>query len=160
MNNSKTNTERIDEQRQIHLQRAAERYDQRKREEAEYDSRLTANDLLKPGTHATMSSGSDAYPYEVVDHTVFASGQKQGKVKTVTVRQLDARRTDSNGMSESQEYEYTSNPDNGTQVLKAFYNTDGSLRGIGGYSYRSGNCVRISGSIRLGYARKYRDPSF
>ena len=141
-------------------QNVRDRRDRRVREEAEYESRLTANDLLKPGTPATMFSGSDRYPYEVVDHTVFASGQKQGKVKTVTVRALDARRTDSNGMSESQDYEYTSNPDNGTQVLKAFYNADGSLRGIGESTYRSGPCVRVVHTTRLGHARKYRDPSF
>ena len=125
-----------------------------------YEERLNGDDLLKPGTHATQHSGSDRYPYEVVSHTTFTSGKKAGLVKTVELRPLDAKRTDSNGMSESQRYEFTSNPDAETMTVRAHYRKDGTLLGLAAETYRSGGVTHPISPVVIGKARMYYDFSF
>ena len=111
-----------------------------------YAARLNADDLLAPGTHATECVGSDRYAYEVVSHTTFKSGKKKGMVKTATFRELDAKRTDDNGLSESQSYDYTSNPENREMVAESRWDAAGNFKSLGGFI--------------VGRARKYSDPSF
>jgi len=60
-------------------------------------------DEIKVGTGMTEYLYSDRKAYEVTE----VEDQKH-----VTVRLLDARRVDSNGMSDCQDWELTSNPDN------------------------------------------------
>lgn len=61
--------------------------------------------VIEVGTGATLLSYSDRYPA-----TVIATFDEKGK-SFIHVQQDDYKRIDSNGMSESQEYEYTPNPD-------------------------------------------------
>lgn len=60
-------------------------------------------DEIKVGTGVTEYSYSDRHPYEVIA----VKDQKH-----VTIRRLDYKRIDNNGMSEVQEYEYISNENN------------------------------------------------
>lgn len=52
------------------------------------------------GAGATLHVGSDSYPYTVIRKTA----------KTVTLRADSFKQTDSNGISESQSYEYSADP--------------------------------------------------
>jgi hypothetical protein len=54
---------------------------------------------------ATITGWSDRYPATVVEII------RKGTTTMVTVCEDDAKRIDKNGMSESQEYEFTFNPD-------------------------------------------------
>lgn len=89
---------------------------------------------IVPGMGATYRVGSDRYACTVV--AVSPSGHK------VTTRDDTAIRTDSNGMSESQEYRYERDP-NGT--VRDFYRDS---RG------RYGNKTR-GGSLGLGHRSAY-----
>ena len=60
-------------------------------------------DKIEVGTLATEYHWSDRTPYEVIEVI---------NDKNVVIRQLDAKRIDNNGMSDCQEYEYTSNEKN------------------------------------------------
>lgn len=125
-----------------------------------FTARLNADDLLKPGTPATVHYGSDCHPYEVVSATYFKSGKKAGMVKTVECRGMAYVRTDKNGMSESQSYEYTSNEKNTVESFKVVYDSNNIVRFIASGTYRSCGQLMASGQISLGYARRYWDPSF
>lgn len=63
------------------------------------------------GMGATLVMWTDRHPYTIVEVVRFKSGQRAGEVKGVFATRDDAVRTDSNGMSESQTYEFTTNPD-------------------------------------------------
>lgn len=65
-------------------------------------------DEIKVGMGATEYYYTDREPYEVIA----VKDQKH-----ITVRKLDAKRIDSNGMSDCQEYEYVSNENNYTVDL-------------------------------------------
>lgn len=115
--------------------------------------------LLKPGTHATVSVGSDDYPYEVIGSTYFASGKKKGLVKTVTIRRLAAQAISGDYFAQDVKYEYTSDPSKELEEAKAFYKSDGTFRCIaktqtcwGGKGYYH------SGTIHFGVASKRLDP--
>lgn len=56
---------------------------------------------IEVGVGATHAVGSDRYPYTVVEVV---------NERRIVVQRDEFRRTDSNGLSESQEYEYTPNP--------------------------------------------------
>ena len=91
------------------------------------------------GDYATHFVGSDRYPYEVV----YVS--KSGKM--VHLRPLNYRRIDDNGLSETQEYEYTQTE--GGATMKATMHKDGKYHAVG-----------TSGVVTLNGARAYFDPSF
>lgn len=91
---------------------------------------------IAPGTPATVCHFTDRDPYEVT--RVSAKG-------TVWVRRMDYKRVDDNGMSDSQHYEYTSNPSYPEQRLS---------RRAGGRYYLAGSYVSF------GIARRYHDYSF
>lgn len=93
------------------------------------------------GTGATRYAGSDAYPYTIV--AVSPSGKK------VTVTRDKARRTDSNGLSESQEWEITTDPDATPQEF--------SQRKDGHY-YPVGTEMCGYGMLHIGTRRRYSDP--
>ena len=61
------------------------------------------NNNLEVGTLATVYYYSDRHAYEVVE----VKDQKH-----IKIRQLEAKRIDNNGMSDSQHYEYSSNEKN------------------------------------------------
>ena len=64
---------------------------------------------IQVGTPCTIYSWSDTHPYEVIE----VINQEH-----LIIRQLDAKRIDKNGMSDCQEYEYSSNPNNWTREIK------------------------------------------
>lgn len=66
-------------------------------------------DKIRVGTLATEFHYSDRTPYEVVE---------VDNDKHIFIRKLDAKRIDNWGMSDSQDYEYTSNESNPTTELK------------------------------------------
>jgi hypothetical protein len=70
------------------------------------------------GMGATILMWSDRYAATVVEVKRFKTGQRAGQVSAVVVTQDTAKRVDDNGMSESQKYEFTSNPDGQRKVFK------------------------------------------
>lgn len=87
------------------------------------------------GDGCTYNVGSDRYAGTVI--AVSPSG------KTITVQDDIAKRTDKNGQSEMQTYEYTRNPQGGTQTARWS-------------DKRGGFC---NGHSRFGPGRReYRDP--
>lgn len=97
-----------------------------------YDIYVRSQPLPEVGMHATYCIGSDRYPYEIV----------AVKGNTITVRRMGYKRTDSNGLSESQSYDYFSQPEAETETVK--------------FSRKDGGWGRFS----LGRANAYFDPSF
>jgi len=91
------------------------------------------------GEGATVSVGSDSYPYTIVD--VSKSG------KTITLREDKCERTDSNGMSEAQEYNYFR--DFNGKEIKATKRKTGAWKTTGGNSM-----------VSIGVRRRYYDFCF
>lgn len=96
---------------------------------------------LKVGDGATYSIGSDRYPLTIVE---IVSDRK------VILQRDNYRRTDKNGLSESQTYEYTPNPEARRVVV--------TKRKNGGW-YEQGQSIG-SGRYSLGVRRAYQDPSY
>lgn len=94
---------------------------------------------IKVGQGATYHVGSDRYPYTVI--RVLSD-------RRVEVQADNYRRTDTNGISESQTYEYTPNPEGRIVVVSRRKN--GAWKEVGqdgcGFSFRGRNA--------------YQDPSF
>ena len=98
-------------------------------------------DEIKVGQGVTYSIGSDRYPYTVVE----VAGPKR-----IVVQADNYRRIDKNGISESQTYEYSPNPDACRVVLTK--RSDGAWRREG----ESKGGARFS----FGGRQAYQDPSF
>ena len=94
------------------------------------------------GMGATRCGWSDRNPYEIIEVK---------DARHITVRTMNAKRIDSNGMSECQEYEYTSNPDGVIEHL--FLTKQGKWRD------RQGRTLGCDGWV-IGFAEKYYDFSF
>jgi hypothetical protein len=93
------------------------------------------------GMQGTVLHWTDRSPIEVLA----VRKNKEGKVTVITVRALRAIRTDSNGMSECQDYRFESMPDSQGQEIRR--NKKGEWK--------------IGGSlVRLGRAESYHDFSF
>ena len=105
------------------------------------EERMNAPEELYIGMGATELMYTDRRPYEII-------AIKDDR--HVTVRELDAKRIDKNGMGECQEYEYTSNPNNVTAEL--FKTKEGRWVERIGRKYGS--------TFRIGVAEKYYDYSF
>lgn len=93
---------------------------------------------FKVGDGATLFVGSDCYPYHI--SRISPSG------KTVWVKRADYTRTDSNGFSESQEYEITPREDASEEKIT--------------YSKKYGKWMSHGRVYSLKFARAYQDPSF
>lgn len=93
------------------------------------------------GQGATYAIGSDRYPYTV---TRIISPTR------VAVQQDHYRRTDKNGFSELQEYEYTPNPSAQETIV--------TLRRNGTW-HKVGDSQK-SGAFSFNGRRAYQDPSF
>lgn len=63
------------------------------------------------GMGATALSWTDRHPATIVEVIRYKTGQKAGQVKAVVIQWDKSRRTDTNGMSECQTYEFEPNPD-------------------------------------------------
>jgi len=97
------------------------------------------------GMGATILAYTDRYA-----GTVVSVNPKNG---AFVVREDHAQRVDQNGMSESQTYAYSPNPDGTEYVFKRV--SHGRLKG----QYRENGRSRGNG-VRLGVRRKYNDFSF
>ena len=97
----------------------------------------------KVGMGATLAIGSDCYPFTIC--TVGKYGTKY-----IEVQRDNYKRTDKNGLSEMQTYEYTPDP-----IAEKYRYT---LRKNGRY-VRKGLPMKYGG-IYIGSRRAYFDPSF
>jgi len=95
------------------------------------------------GMGVTMSVGSDRYPYTIVGVS------NQGK--TIQVQQDNARRTDSNGLSEIQCWEFTPNTNANVVTLTQHKN---------GRYIRQGEPLKSATRWYIGRRDRYDDPSF
>lgn len=95
----------------------------------------------KVGMGATQGVGSDRYPFTVVEVI---------NDRKIVVQGDSYRRTDSNGLSESQSYEYTPNPDAQRIVVTKRKN---------GRWYEQGQPMG-HGAFNIGHRSAYQDPSF
>lgn len=95
------------------------------------------------GLGATILYWSDRHPATVVE--VSKSG------KAITVQEDNAKRTDNNGLSESQEYEYSENPNGRKMVF--------SLRKNGAWVEKNSS-MQNGVRLLLGSRNKYYDYSF
>ncbi len=95
------------------------------------------------GAGATITMYTDSHATTIVE--VSKSG------KRILVQRDHAKRTDTNGMSESQEYEYSPNPEANRQAF--------TLRADGGW-VREGESLRGGQRIVIGFRRAYHDYSF
>ena len=110
------------------------------------DNRILENSKMvepKVGMGVTECCYTDRHPYEIVEVK---------DERHIVVRALDWKRTDHNGLSECQEYEYTSNPNNHTANL--FLTKKGQWRER--YANRSLGC----NGFYIGFAERYYDPCF
>lgn len=101
---------------------------------------------IKPGMGATQLLWSDREPFTIVEIIRFKSGKNKGLVKGVIVQRDDYVRTDSNGMSEMQEYTYSPNPE--APKITVTLRKDGKWRSTSG------------GTFLIGRREKYSDPHF
>jgi len=95
------------------------------------------------GTQITYSSGSDTYPYEVVENI---------SEKMILIRRLDYKPTPNHtGYYGKQEYSYHSNSENDCMMIRTG-------------RHKGENCFKTMGgtkvSLYFGEARYYQDPSF
>lgn len=97
------------------------------------------------GMGATILHWTDRTACTVVAVERFKTGPRAGTVKAVHVTYDTATRTDTNGMSETQEYTYTSHPDG---VPSRFRLTKDGFRDSGGHG------------LMLGKRSHYHDFSF
>lgn len=104
------------------------------------------------GMGVTECQYTDREPWEIVQVI---------DPKHVVVRKLDAVRSDENGMSECQDYEYKQNPENPTRHLVFRYGRWRDLiwKRLPDGTYKPGRSLGSSG-WRLGSAEKYYDFSF
>ena len=100
--------------------------------------KLTEEKIPHVKMGATISFGSDSYPYEVIEVLT---------LKKIKIRSMDYKRIDKNGLSENQKYEYISNP-NGVEYIA-------TLRKDGKWKIQNS-----STTVSLGRAIRYIDPSF
>ena len=110
-----------------------------------FQNRLMENSkMVKPqvGMGATECFWSDREPFEVIEVK---------DERHITVRGMTAKRIDNNGMSDMQDYEYTSN-ENG-RIAHLFLTKQGRWR------EREGRCLGCNGWF-IGFAEKYHDYSF
>ena len=110
------------------------------------DNRLLENAAMPTpvvGMGATEICYSDRHPFEIIEVK---------DARHITVRALDWKRVDDNGMSDSQEYEYISNPNNHTANL--FLTKQGKWR----ERYPAGNLG--CNCFYIGEAERYYDYCF
>lgn len=95
------------------------------------------------GMGATYLGWTDRTPYTII--AVSPDG------KTITVQADEYERTDDNGMSESQKYKYSPNPQGSTYIV--------TLRKNGAWVVK-GEGLRKGRRFAIGYRERYYDFSF
>jgi hypothetical protein len=102
------------------------------------------------GMPATLLSWTDRNPCTVVEVNMAK--------RYIVVQDDDYKRIDSNGLSESQQYEYTQNPDNCKRIFRKMKNGQWAQHFINPETNR---LVKSEGcGLRLGEREKYHDFSF
>ena len=105
------------------------------------------------GMGVTMTSYSDRWPGTITEV------KKVGKGLLITVQSDNAKRIDNRGVSESQEYEYTPNPEGATYLYKQAEPDDYWVA-----MYLNPETGRLKkserGGLIIGYREKYYDFSF
>ncbi|MGV8972216.1 MAG: hypothetical protein ACOH10_07825 [Rhodoglobus sp.] len=115
----------------------------------------TAKPDVKVGDGATMLMWSDRHAATVVAVRYFKTGTRKGQVKEVDVQRDKVKRTDANGMSESQTYDYQPDPDAPVRTYRA--DAKGRLREL----FPEGNGLRMgTAGLLVGSRREYHDFSF
>ena len=89
------------------------------------------------GMGATVCYAKDRHAATVTAIETFKTGTRKGQVKAVTVQQDKATRTDKNGMSDSQSYEYERDENGRTWTFKV--NKAGKF-GVEGIALFVGTC--------------------
>lgn len=103
------------------------------------------------GMGATLLRWTDRAPATIT--SVF----EKGKYLFIGVKQDHAKRTDNNGMSEMQQYEYTPNPEAG----EIFFRFDGKFWEGVSFNQKTKRWKKNGGpGIRIGHREKYHDFSF
>ena len=112
----------------------------------------SVKDITLGETGATLLSWSDRHPATVVD--LFT----KGKFEYLVVQEDIAKRVDTNGISESQTYEYSKNPDG---CLRTFRITDQGFEAVY-MDTETNRWKKYRGSIGLmvGKREEYYDYSF
>lgn len=101
----------------------------------------------KVGDGATQILWTDRNPYTIVEVIPVKSGPNKGKIHTVVVQADDYKRIDKNGpFTESQDYEYTPNPNAPREIVTKRKN--GQWKDSGGTKFA------------LGWRDRYYDPHF
>jgi len=100
---------------------------------------LSTSNIPTVGMGATIRVGSDSYPGTIIQVT--QNGRR------IVIQDDTAIRTDKNGLSELQEYDYQTNPNGSIHIA--------TLRKDGRYRLM-GEQIPVS----IGVRRKYLDPSF
>jgi hypothetical protein len=104
------------------------------------------------GMGVTMTSYSDRHAGTII------AIKKVGKGVLITVQSDTVKRIDKNGMSESQEYEYTPNPDGAIHYYKQ---REPNTRWVHGYfKPETGKFNKASGGLFIGERDEYYDFSF
>jgi len=108
-------------------------------------NQLMAGSSVKPevGMGVTRLSYTDRSPYTII--TVISE-------KEIIIQEDDARRIDQNGMSESQQYEFTPNPEGYTLTL--------TLRRSGRWIEKGCSDTKGATAYLVGQRMKYHDYSF
>lgn len=101
------------------------------------------------GMGATVLMWTDRKAGTIVSLEYFKGGAKKGQIKSFTVREDVATRTDANGMSECQSYTYSPSPE-GEGCEWTFKMTKAG--------WREGNARGTA--VGLGYRQTYHDFSF
>jgi hypothetical protein len=105
------------------------------------------------GDGATICHWSDRTPATVINV------ERKGKSVIVTVREDNAVRIDTNGMSESQDYEYSANENGSTRMFRTL--DDGKSFHAVGRNFETGRLVKSdSTGVYFGHREKYHDYSF
>lgn len=116
----------------------------------------TAKPDVKVGDGATMLMWSDRRAATVVAVRYFKTGTRKGQVKEVDVQQDKATRTDGNGMSDAQTYEYERQPDAPVRTYRA--DAKGRLREL--TPSDTGGWRMGTAGLLVGARREYFDFSF
>jgi hypothetical protein len=103
--------------------------------------------VVTVGMPATIGFYSDSHPGTVIE----VKRNPKGEYKTIVVQEDNSKRSDDNGMSESQSYTYTRNPEGAKYTW--------TLRKNGRY-VEKGRDIGQGVHLGLGYRRKYYDFSF
>jgi hypothetical protein len=107
------------------------------------------NDVPAVGMGATILMWSDREPATIIE--------VNEKKRYIVVQEDNAKRIDTNGMSESQDYEYSPNPEGSKRIYRKMKNGRWQEHYI---NPETGRLVKGGGYLSIGDREKYHDFSF